>query len=184
MANKAQWTKDIKSGKLGERKLESLLQYRGHTNIVDRSGDKPYQELDIDFTSNNCNGCPIKSEAKYASIDGGHDLLEVVKNSNTGAAGWAVASAADIVTVYKKPMSEIHVLNMRTVILWLADHMNDPTYRHFDSANYGKGGKINYYSENIMVPYKELISSGMLMRIWAEKNNGTWIQTFPDRDKN
>ena len=155
---------DNKHGKIGEEAAASLIAAMGGT-VEDVTDNEDLQELDIDFLAclNNIN---FTLECKYASIDGGADVFETIKNMNTKEPGWAYGTKADYVTIYKASINKIHIINVRALQSWL------PTVEQHYKVYYGKTysefykNQILYESKNVRIPYRDLLSNNVLTNIF------------------
>lgn len=155
---------DNKHGKIGEEAAASLITSCGGT-VEDVTNNEDLQKLDIDFLAclNNIN---FTIECKYASIDGGANVFETIKNTNTNEPGWAYGTKADYVTIYKASMNQIHIIDVSALQSWL------PTVEQHYKVYYGKTysefykNQILYKSKNVRIPYRDLISNNVLTNIF------------------
>lgn len=156
-------------GKIGEAAAVSLIMAMGGT-VEDVTNNEKLQESDIDFLAclNNIN---FTLECKYASIDGGADVFETIKNTNTLQRGWAYGTKADYVTIYKASINQIHIIDVRALQAWL------PAVEQHYKVYYGKTysefykNQILYESKNVRIPYRDLINNNVLTNIFEYKNN-------------
>lgn len=155
---------DNGQGKIGEAAAASLITSCGGT-VEDVTNNEDLQKLDIDFLAclNNIN---FTLECKYASIDGGADVFETIKNTNTNEPGWAYGTKADYVTIYKASIFQIHIIDVKKLQSWL------PTVEQHYKVYYGKTysefykNQILYESKNVRIPYRDLLSNNVLTNIF------------------
>lgn len=168
---------DNKCGKIGEAAAVSLIMAMGGT-VEDVTNNEKLQESDIDFLAclNNIN---FTLECKYASIDGGADVFETIKNTNTLQRGWAYGTKADYVTIFKASMNQIHIIDVRALQSWL------PAVEQHYKVYYGKTysefykNQILYESKNVRIPYRDLISNNVLTNIFEyDTLNNFWLRVL------
>jgi hypothetical protein len=155
---------DNKHGKIGEAAAVSLITAMGGI-VEDVTNNEELQKIDVDFLAclNNIN---FTLECKYASIDGGADVFETIKNTNTKLPGWAYGTKADYVTIYKASMQQIHIIDVRALQAWLP--AVEQNYRVYYGKTYSEFYKnqILYESKNVRIPYGDLISNNVLTNIF------------------
>lgn len=155
---------DNKHGKSGEAAAVSLITAMGGI-VEDVTNNEELQKIDVDFLAclNNIN---FTLECKYASIDGGADVFETIKNTNTKLPGWAYGTKADYVTIYKASMQQIHIIDVRALQAWLP--AVEQNYRVYYGKTYSEFYKnqILYESKNVRIPYGDLISNNVLTNIF------------------
>lgn len=160
---------DNKHGKIGEAAAVSLITSYGG-KVEDVTNNAELQEQDIDFLAS-LNNIDFTLECKFASIDGGADVFETIKNTNTKEEGWAYGTKADYVTIYKASMQQIHIIDVKKLQAWL------PSVEQHYKVYYGKTysefykNQILYESKNVRIPYRDLISNSVLTNIFEYKNN-------------
>jgi hypothetical protein len=155
---------DNKHGKIGEAAATSLITAMGGA-VKDVTDNEEMQELDIDFLA--ClNDINFTLECKYASIDGGADVFETIKNTNTQEKGWAYGTKADYVTIYKASINQIHIIDVSALQSWLP--AVEDKYRVYYGKTYSKFYKnqILYESKNVRIPYRDLIRNNVLTNIF------------------
>lgn len=156
---------DNKHGKIGEAAAVSLITSYGGA-VEDVTNNEELQKLDVDFLA--ClNDINFTLECKYASIDGGADVFETIKNTNTQEKGWAYGTKADYVTIYKASMQQIHIIDVKKLQSWLP--AVEQNYRVYYGKTYSEFYKnqILYESKNVRIPYSDLISNNVLTNIFA-----------------
>lgn len=156
---------DNKHGKIGEAAAVSLITSYGG-KVEDVTNNAELQEQDIDFLAS-LNNIDFTLECKFASIDGGADVFETIKNMNTKEPGWAYGTKADYVTIYKASMQQIHIIDVRKLQSWLP--AVEQNYRVYYGKTYSEFYKnqILYESKNVRIPYSDLISNNVLTNIFA-----------------
>lgn len=156
---------DNKHGKIGEAAAVSLIMGMGGT-VHDVTNEEELQKLDIDYLAS-LNNINFTLECKYASIDGGADVFETIKNTNTKEKGWAYGTKADYVTIYKASMQQIHIIDVKKLQAWLP--AAEQNYRVYYGKTYSEFYKnqILYESKNVRIPYRDLISNNVLTNIFA-----------------
>lgn len=155
---------DNKHGKIGEAAAVSLIIAMGGT-VKDVTRNEELQEADIDFLAS-LNNIDFTLECKFASIDGGADVFETIKNMNTKEPGWAYGTKADYVTIYKASMQQIHIIDVRALQAWLPAVENK--YKVYYGKTYSEFYKnqVLYESKNVRIPYRDLISNNVLTNIF------------------
>lgn len=168
---------DNKHGKIGEAAAVSLITSYGGT-VEDVTNNEELQELDIDFLA--ClNDINFTLECKYASIDGGADVFETIKNTNTKEEGWAYGTKADYVTIYKASMNQLHIIDVSALQSWLP--AVEDKYRVYYGKTYSEFYKnqILYESKNVRIPYRDLISNNVLTNIFEyDTLNNFWLRVL------
>ena len=155
---------DNGQGKIGEAAAASLITSYGGT-VEDVTNNEDLQKLDIDFLA--ClNDINFTLECKYASIDGGADVFETIKNTNTQQLGWAYGTKADYVTIYKASINQIHIIDVKKMQSWLPQV--EDKYKVYYGKTYSEFYKnqILYKSKNVRIPYRDLISNNVLTNIF------------------
>lgn len=160
---------DNKHGKIGEAAAVSLIAAMGGA-VEDVTCNEELQKLDVDFIAS-LNNINFTLECKYASIDGGADVFETIKNTNTQEKGWAYGTKADYVTIYKASMQQIHIIDVKKLQSWLPAVENK--YKVYYGKTYSEfyRNQILYKSKNVRIPYRDLISNNVLTNIFEYKNN-------------
>lgn len=155
---------DNKRGKIGEAAAVSLIMALGGT-VEDVTHNEKLQKLDVDFLAS-LNNIDFILECKYASIDGGADVFETIKNTNTKLPGWAYGTKADYVTIYKASMQQIHIIDVKKLQAWLP--AVEDKYKVYYGKTYSEFYKnqILYESKNVRIPYRDLISNNVLTNIF------------------
>ncbi len=155
---------DNKHGKVGEAAAVSLITAMGGA-VKDVTNNEELQKLDIDYLAS-LNNIDFTLECKYASIDGGADVFETIKNTNTQQLGWAYGTKADYVTIYKASMQQIHVIDVKKLQAWLP--AVEQNYRVYYGKTYSEFYKnqILYESKNVRIHYRDLISNNVLTNIF------------------
>lgn len=156
-------------GKIGEAAAVSLITSYGG-KVEDVTNNAELQEQDIDFLAS-LNNIDFTLECKFASIDGGADVFETIKNTNTQQLGWAYGTQADYVTIYKASMQQIHIIDVKKLQAWLP--AVEDKYKVYYGKTYSEFYKnqILYKSKNVRIPYRDLISNSVLTNIFEYKNN-------------
>lgn len=155
---------DNKHGKIGEAAAVSLITSFGGT-VKDVTNNEKLQKLDIDYLAS-LNNIDFTLECKYASIDGGADVFETIKNMNTQQLGWAYGTKADYVTIYKASINQIHIIDVKKLQSWLpAVEQNYKVYYGKTYSEFYKN-QILYESKNVRIPYRDLISNNVLTNIF------------------
>lgn len=168
---------DNKHGKIGEAAAVSLIIAMGGA-VKDVTNNEELQKLDVDFLAclNNIN---FTLECKFASIDGGADVFETIKNMNTKEPGWAYGTKADYVTIYKASMQQIHIIDVRKLQSWLP--AVEQNYRVYYGKTYSEFYKnqILYESKNVRIPYGDLIRNNVLTNIFEyDTLNNFWLRVL------
>ncbi len=168
---------DNRHGKIGEAAAVSLITAMGGA-VKDVTHNEKLQKLDVDFLAclNNIN---FTLECKFASIDGGADVFETIKNMNTKEPGWAYGTKADYVTIYKASMQQIHIIDVRKLQSWLP--AVEQNYRVYYGKTYSEFYKnqILYESKNVRIPYGDLIRNNVLTNIFEyDTLNNFWLRVL------
>lgn len=137
-------------GKIGEAAAVSLITSYGG-KVEDVTHNEKLQKLDVDFLAS-LNNIDFTLECKYASIDGGADVFETIKNTNTKEPGWAYGTKADYVTIYKASMQQIHIIDVKKLQSWLP--AVEQNYRVYYGKTYSEFYKNQVLYESKMFAYR------------------------------
>lgn len=167
MANgkaRKEWLTQLEVGQAGEIILDNFLEEVYFEKLEPATQD--WQNLGIDRFAFNGNYCtPIEYKTDFRAAKTGNLFLEIVKNSNTGAPGWACTTFAQVIYYYIPPLGTL-------LELW-------PTWKLFPGAleTFKRGICRDelYDSEGILFPMKYL--NGKFVRRSAEWDRAPKYET-------
>lgn len=174
MANRNEWKASNTIGKLGEAALVDYWTVAEGNVPEDKSGDKHFQEIDVDFVGS-LYGYPnsrLLLEAKADTKDmksrvaeGGSILVETIANDQKDTPGWIVKTQANLVSVYKAQTRKLFILRRKELFEFCRDHYNDRRYFHYWAPNHTNDGSLAYSSENMIIPRADLVAAGIVWRV-------------------
>ena len=145
MAKNNPWLESNEKAKVAEALAANCFSAAGWASI-DVSGNKKYQNEDIDFILiNRRTGEKATLECKSDdTYQYGNFAFESVKNTNTGDLGWALTTTAQYITIYYPPIDTMYLLDGPKMVAWFTE--NQHRFRERKNSTARREGGALYHS--------------------------------------
>lgn len=170
-----EWKTSCRIGKKGENAAKILME-QFNVPYQDKSKDKVFQRMDVDFLLTHPNHEWQFLEAKARARDYGDIGLELVTNDAKNTIGWAYNSKCHLLTYYIDSSRKMYVCDGPRQREWL-NNIDTTRRRTTKAPNYSNGV---LYSHSIMLPVSlsEAKEAGWLLSIWhLNDDNRAFTQT-------